>query len=57
LLLTNYIIIVRVAKNAECLSNVKEAHIGSSWGDMESTIGGNDYSDCLATANIVFGNS
>lgn len=57
MLLTNYIIIVRVAKNAECLSNVKEAHIGSSGGDMESTIGGNDYSDCLGTANIVFGNS
>ena len=46
-----------MAKNAECPSNVKQAHIGSSGGDMESTIGGNDYSDCLATASIVFGNS
>ena len=57
MLLTNYIIIVREAKNAECLSNRKEVHRGAAVGKMEITAGGNDYSESLATANIAFGNS
>lgn len=53
-LLTKCIIIVRKAKNVECLSTLKQAHRGCRVGKMESTDGGNDYSEFLAAANIAF---
>jgi hypothetical protein len=56
-LLTKCIIIVRKAKNVECLSTLRQVHRGRRGGKMESTAGGNDHSELLAAANIAFRNS
>lgn len=36
---------------------LKKSARGAAVGEMEITSGGNDYSECLATANTAFGNS